>query len=210
MIKNKISKLLVIITVISLVFSITGCSRSKTNNAKIEKLAVTKENVQKVFANKYDVEVYSISSNGKSISSVFHTKTDIQKNKAKETLIEVKNTLHKNFNITDDNSITIENEGHILIKDDSGKIQTGEIPEINKSNYMYDTVYSMSKKFNLLNPFEGVKLTADDNEDGDITSRIKLKNPEVITKLGEHNLIYEVIDSDGNTANIDLKINVKQ
>lgn len=210
MMKNRTKKLIWVIAAVSLLSNITGCSSSASSNNKTEKLPLTKENVQKVFNDKYNVEVYSILSSGKSMSGSFHAKADIPRSKAKNTLTEVENTLHKNFNISNDNSITIEVDGHILIKDESKKIQIGEIPEINKSNYMYDTDYSMSKKFNLLNPFEGVKLTAHDNEDGDITSKIKLKNPEVITKLGEHNLIYEITDSDGNIANIDLKIYVKQ
>ena len=59
--------------------------------------------------------------------------------------------------------------------------------------------YSMSTKFNLFNPIKGATVTATDDEDGDITNKVKLKNSEVLTKLGKQTLIYEVIDSDGNT-----------
>ncbi|HEY8892892.1 MAG TPA: hypothetical protein VIM70_21925, partial [Clostridium sp.] len=55
MMKNKTNKLIVIIAVVSLVFSITGCGSSTASNTKSEKLAVTKENVQKVFSEQYNL-----------------------------------------------------------------------------------------------------------------------------------------------------------
>ena len=67
----------------------------------------------------------------------------------------------------------------------------------------------MATKFNLLNPSEHVKVTAKDVEDGDITNKIKLKNSDVLTKIGEQKLNYEVTDSDGNTiTNNDLKLQI--
>lgn len=209
--KNKL-KLIMAAVSISILFSITGCSSSASNNTetKSEKLALSKANVQKVFADKYEVGSYSSSSN--SIQIDFNTITNIPKNKARETLKKVEDTLHKNFNIGDENVINIFNDQNILIRNVGGEIQIEEKPIINiESPIVYDSTYSMSTKFNLLNPFENVEITATDKEDGDLTSKIKLKNPEILTKIGVYQLNYEVTDSDGNIVNNDeLKINVKK
>lgn len=207
--KNKSNKLLLIIAVVPLVFSITGCSSSASSNTKTEKLALTKENVQKVFANQYDVGINTILAKHKSISGVFISKKDIPKNKSNEALKEIENTLHKNFDINNDNLIEISRNGHTIIKDDSGKIQIGEAPLIEIQEPLDSHKYSMATKFNLLNPSENVQVTAKDDEDGDITSKIKLKNSDVLTKIGEQKLIYEVTDSDGNReTNNDLKLEI--
>ena len=197
--KNKINELLLVISIVSLVFSVTGCSSSAASNTKTEKLALTKENVQKVFATQYDVGINSILVEHKSFSGVFISKKDIPKDKARETLKEIENTLHKNFDISNDNLIDISRNGHTIIKNDSGKIQIGEAPLIEIQEPLDFHKYSMATKFNLLNPTKNVQVTAKDVEDGDITSKIKLKNSEVLTKIGEQKLIYEVTDSDGNT-----------
>ncbi|WP_291637564.1 hypothetical protein, partial [Clostridium sp.] len=75
--KSKTNKLLLIIAVVSLLFSITGCSSSASDNTKTEKLELTKENVQKVFASQYDVGIKAILDEHKSISGVFISKKDI-------------------------------------------------------------------------------------------------------------------------------------
>lgn len=197
--KNKINKLLLVIAAVSVAFSITGCSSSASSNTKTEKLALTKENVQKVFATQYDVGINSILVEDKSLSGVFISKKDIPKDKAKETLKEIENTLHKNFDISNDNLIDISRNGHTIIKNDFGKIKIGEAPLIEIQEPLDFHKYSMVTKFKLLNPSKNVQVTAKDVEDGDITSKIKLKNSEVLTKIGEQKLIYEVTDSDGNT-----------
>jgi len=211
--KNKTNKLIVI-AVVSLAFSITGCNSSKTSNIKTEKLQLTKENVQKVFSNQYNVRISEINNGRKSINASFVTKANIPKNKSKETLKDIEDNLNSKFDVNNKHNISINIyvNDNILIEDTYGKIQIGEAPKIYVSTvYMYDTDYSMSKKFNLLNPFDTIKVTANDKEDGDITNKIKLKNPEVLTKIGQHKLIYVVVDSDGNiTMDDELNINVKQ
>ncbi|HEY8893136.1 MAG TPA: hypothetical protein VIM70_23190 [Clostridium sp.] len=214
MMKNKTNKLIVIIAVVSLVFSITGCSSSVFSNTKIEKLTFTEKNVEKVFSNQYNVRISDLNSERKSINVSFDTKTNIPKSKGKETLKSIEDTLNKKFDVNNKHNISINiyANDNILIEDNYGKIQIGEAPKIYVSTvYMYDTTYSMSKKFDLLNPFDAIKVTADDKEDGDITNKIKLKNTEAITKRGQHKLIYEIIDSDGNvTTDDELSINVKK
>ncbi|MCB2309254.1 DUF5011 domain-containing protein [Clostridium estertheticum] len=208
--KNKL-KLIMAAVSIAILFSITGCSKSASSNTKTEKLALTKENVQKVFADEYDVGVDAIFDEHKSVSIVLNSKKDIPKDKKNETLKEVETTLHKNFDISNDNKIDISRNGLTIIKKYSGKIQKGQAPliEIPLPTLLELPQYSMSTKFNLLNPVEHVQVSAKDDEDGDITSKIKLKNPNVLTKTGNQTLIYEVTDSDGNTeTNNDLKIEI--
>lgn len=202
-------KVILLIAVVSLLFTITGCS-----NSKPKQLAFTEKNVQKVFSNQYNVRIADLNSERKSINANFDTKTNIPKNKAKETLKSIEDTLNKKFGVNNKHNISINIyvNNNILIEDTYGKIQIGENPKIHVStSYMYDTTYSMSKKFDLLNPFDTIKVTASDKEDGDITNKIKLKNSEVITKIGQHKLIYEVVDSDGNiTVDDELNINVEK
>ena len=215
--KNKTDKLLLIIAAVSLLFSITGCSSPASGNTKTEKLELTKENVQKVFSSQYNVRVSEINNERKSINASFVTKANIPnipKNKSKETLKDIEDNLNSKFDVNNKHNISINIyvNDNILIEDTYGKIKIGEAPKIYVSTvYMYDTAYSMSKKFNLLNPFDTIKVTANDKEDGDITNKIKLKNPEVLTKIGQHKLIYVVVDNDGNiTMDDELNINVKQ
>jgi len=212
----KKNKLILTMTAVSILilFSITGCSSSASRNAKTEKLPLTKENVQKVFSEQYNVRISEINNERKSINASFVTKANIPKNKSKETLKDIEDTLNTKFDVNNKHniSININVNDNILIDDTYGKIQIGEAPKIYVSTgYMYDTTYFISKKFNLLNPFDTIKLTANDREDGDITNKIKLKNAEVLTKIGQHKLIYVVVDSDGNiTMDDELSINVKK
>jgi len=212
----KKNKLILTMTAVSILilFSITGCSSSASRNAKTEKLPLTKENVQKVFSEQYNVRISEINNERKSINASFDTKANIPKNKSKETLKDIEDTLNTKFDVNNKHniSININVNDNILIDDTYGKIQIGEAPKIYVSTgYMYDTTYFISKKFNLLNPFDTIKLTANDREDGDITNKIKLKNAEVLTKIGQHKLIYVVVDSDGNiTMDDELSINVKK
>lgn len=212
--KNKL-KLIMAAVSISILFSITGCSSSASSNTetKTEKLELTEENVQKVFDDEYNVRIKAVDNEQKSINVSFDTKSNIPKDKSKEMLKKIEDTLNKKFDVNNKHNsiINIYVNHDILIKNHYGKIQIGEKPIINNSNYMYVTDYSMSTKFNLLNPFENVEITATDKEDGDLTSKIKLKNPEILTKIGVYQLNYEVTDSDGNIVNNDeLKINVKK
>ena len=199
------SKIMFIGISLLLIIMLTACGNTK-------KLTLTSENIQKVFNNTFNVGIYSISDQNESISAIFNAKQNIPKSKAKEELTQVEGTLHKNFTISNSNSIDIEVKGHTLIQDDYGNIQIGQIPEINISvPIIYLNDYSMSTKFNLLSPVENSKITATDPEDGDLTSKIKLKNSYVLTEIGTHTLIYEVTDSAGNTiTNNELTITVKK
>lgn len=53
-----------------------------------------------------------------------------------------------------------------------------------------------------------MKITAKDREDGDLTSKIKLKNNDSLTKIGTQTLTYTVTDSDGNIVTSDLDIEI--
>ena len=209
--KNKTSQLLLLMAIVSLI--LTGCGRSAANNTKTGKLALTKENVQKVFqkafGDEYELLDVSVYEPIKSISVGLISEKDIPKNKGSEKLKEVENILHKNFDIGDRNSIEIVNDNKngshriTVIKEYIGKIiQIGQKPNFTISDPQNIKIlkYSMSTKFNLLNPYKNITLIAKDEEDGDITSKVKLKNPEVLNKLGEQSLIYEVTDSDNNTV----------
>lgn len=199
----KKKNIILIATSLLLIIVLTACG---------EKLELTKTNIQKTFNNKYDVEVNSINSTNKSISAIFNSKKDIQKDKANENLTQIKNTLQKKFDISNSNSIEIKLNKHTLIKDSYGKIQIGENPKIivKESLSPIRPVYSISNKFNLLNLDQyNIKVTATDYEDGNLTNKIKIKNNDVLTKLGTQTLIYEVTDSDGNNViNNALKIEV--
>jgi len=176
------------------------------------KLELTKANIEKTFSSKYDVGVSSINDTNKSISVILSSKNDIPKANAKDTLTQIQTTLSNKFDISNNNIIEVNVKGHTLIKDTNGKIQVGEGPKINikESLFPISPVYSMSNKFNLLKLDEyNIKVTATDYEDGDLTNKITIKNKDILTKLGTQNLIYEVADSDGNTAtNNSLKVEV--
>jgi hypothetical protein len=213
--RNNTSQILLLIAVVSLIF--TGCGSSASSNTKIKKLELTEENVKKVFSDKYELLVVSIYGKNKGISGGFIPKEDIPKNKGKEKLEEIENTLQKNFNIGNENNIEILNDNKngshriTVIKKFHGKIQIGTIPFFGFNGTPHTEIlkYSMSTKFNLLNPYKDITLIATDEEDGNITSKIKLKNPEVLSKIGVNSLIYEVMDSDNNTVTDNsLKIEV--
>ena len=205
--KNKTNKLLIIIAVVSLVFSITGCSSSKTSNIKTEKFAVTKENVQKVFGEQYNLS--SIVVDWGTVSATFTSKKDINKKEVRKLIKDIESKAQKNFKVTQPSSIKFNNIDNVLLgHTENGEIFIGYSPDISIEKKYYVYKYSMANKFNLLNPVDDVKVTATDSEDGDVTSKIKLKNPEVLTKIGEQTLNYEITDSDGNVDDIDFKLEI--
>jgi len=205
--KNKTNKLLIIIAVVSLVFSITGCSSSKTSNIKTEKFAVTKENVQKVFGEQYNLS--SIDVDWGTVSATFTSKKDINKKEVRKLIKDIESKAQKNFKVTQPSSIKFNNIDNVLLgHTENGEIFIGYSPDISIEKKYYVYKYSMANKFNLLNPVDDVKVTATDSEDGDVTSKIKLKNPEVLTKIGEQTLNYEITDSDGNVDDIDFKLEI--
>lgn len=212
--KNNTSLILLVIGVVTLIF--TGCGSSASSNTKIKKLELTEENVKKLFSDKYELIDVSIYGKNK-ISVYFIPKKDIPKDKGTEKLEEIENTLHKNFNIGNENTIQIINDNKNgrhrinVIKKFLGKIQIGTVPFFGFNGTQHTEImkYSMSTKFNLLNPYKNITLIATDEEDGDLTSKIKLKNPEILNKIGVNSLIYEVTDSDNNTVTDNcLKIEV--
>jgi len=207
MMKNKTNKLIGIIAVVSLVFSITGCGSSTASNTKSEKLAVTKENVQKVFSEQYNLS--SIDVDWGNVSATFTTKKDVNRKEATKLIKDIELKAQKNFKVNDQSSIKLNNIDNVLLgHSEKNKIVIGYLPDISIGTQEYVHKYSITTKFNLLNPTSDVKITADDAEDGNLTSKIKLKNPEVLTKIGDQTLTYEVTDSDGNTDSTDLKIEI--
>lgn len=204
----KNSKIILIAIFLLIIAMLTACG----SIIPTKKLALTRANIQKVFVNTYGVEIYLLDSPNKSISANFYPKTDIPKDKVKDALTQIKSTLHKNFDISNNNIIEIDIKEHTLIKDNNGKIQIGDLPQINiqEPTFYIPQTYFMSTKFNILTLNRAdMKITATDYEDGDLTNKIKLKNSNVLTKIGTQTLIYEVTDSNGNTVtNNDLTINV--
>ena len=76
-----------------------------------------------------------------------------------------------------------------------------KIPEIISENLVI-------KIGDIFDPIKNVK--AIDKEDGNITSKIKVVENTVNTKVeGEYKVVYEVIDSDGNKATKEIKVTVK-
>ncbi len=207
MMKNKTNKLIGIIAVVSLVFSITGCGSSTASNTKNEKLAVTKENVQKVFSEQYNLS--SIDVDWGNVSATFTTKKDVNRKEATKLIKDIELKAQKNFKVNDPSSIKLNNIDNVLLgHSEKNKIVIGYLPDISIGTQEYVHKYSITTKFNLLNPTSDVKITADDAEDGNLINKIKLKNPEVLTKIGDQTLTYEVTDSDGNTDSTDLKIEI--
>ncbi|HEY5588577.1 MAG TPA: hypothetical protein VIK86_06445 [Candidatus Paceibacterota bacterium] len=201
----------IVIAILLLIVMFAGCSKSTVStNGKSEKLVLTKENIQKVFSEEYDVTIKALDSKNESVDASFTTKEDITKDKAKEKLKEIEDTLQKKFGVINKKNcfIVIYSNEKTVVSDYYGKIQMGEVPTIDIKNSYYNYSYSIANKFNLLNPFEDTQLTAKDKEDGDITSKIKLKNPEILTKIGQQTLIYEVTDSDDNIVTNNIKIEI--
>jgi len=204
--KNK-SILTMAAVLISILFSITGCSSSTASYTKTEKLAVTKENVQKVFSEQYNLS--SIDVDWGNVSATFTTKKDVNRKEARKLIKDIESKAQKNFKVTQPSSIKLNNIDNVLLgHTGDGKIFIGYSPDISIGTQEYVHKYSITTKFNLLNPTRDVKITADDAEDGNLTSKIKLKNPEALTKIGEQTLNYEITDSDGNVDNTDLKIEI--
>ena len=205
--KNKTNKLILIIAVVAILFSITGCSGSASSNTKTEKLALTKENVQKVFSDEYSLS--SINLDWGNVRATFTTKKDVNRKEATKLIKDIESKAQKNFKVTVPSSIELKNIDNVLIgHTGDGKIFIGYSPDISIEKKYYVYKYFMANKFNLLNPVDDVKVTATDSEDGDVTSKIKLKNPEVLTKIGEQTLNYEVTDSDGNTDDNAFKVEI--
>ena len=80
-------------------------------------------------------------------------------------------------------------------------VELNHVPTIHAS----DKTITVGDKFD---PLKGV--TANDNEDGDLTSKIKVINNTVNTKkVGTYNVTYKVADSQGASVTKTIKVTVK-
>lgn len=80
-------------------------------------------------------------------------------------------------------------------------VELNHVPTIHAS----DKTITVGDKFN---PLKGV--TANDNEDGDLTSKIKvIKNTVDTKKAGTYNVTYKVADSQGASVTKTIKVTVK-
>ena len=80
-------------------------------------------------------------------------------------------------------------------------VELNHVPTIHAS----DKTITVGDKFN---PLKGV--TANDNEDGDLTSKIKvIKNTVDAKKAGTYNVTYKVADSQGASVTKTIKVTVK-
>ncbi|UBH12954.1 immunoglobulin-like domain-containing protein [Macrococcus armenti] len=93
------------------------------------------------------------------------------------------------YRVTDSNGSTMTFTRNILVSEQAG---TNNVPVITSAN---------SNKFNVgdkFDPLLGVEAT--DAEDGNITSDIEITSNNVDTsKAGNYQVVYKVVDSDGNT-----------
>jgi len=203
----KINKLILIIAAFLILFSIAWCSRSESSNNKTEKLTLTKENIQKVFSEQYNVNFIDLEWGN--VSATFTTKENVNRKEAIVLIKDIELKIHKNFTVVDPNSIKLKNVDNVLLGQiENKKISVGYSPDIYIGTKEYIHRYSIETKFNLLNPSSDVKITSKDPEDGNLTNKIKLKNNDVLTKIGKQTLNYEVIDSDGNIKNTYLNIEI--
>ena len=91
--------------------------------------------------------------------------------------------------------------GNTITKEISLDNHINKMPEISAK----DVVLKVDDVFNAMS---GV--SASDKEDGDITSKIKVAENTVNTsKAGIYKVVYEVIDSDGNTVRKEIKVTVR-
>lgn len=202
----KNNKIVLIVITLLLIVALAACGN---NNAKtIKKIPLTSQNVQKVFNNQYNVEHINLDSNN--VTATFVSKNKVSRKDAANLIKDIQAKINENFTITNSNDITLDNNDYtqIGVTDNNNKITIGAEPSIYIKTKEYTHNYSMSSKFNLLKPAGDVTITAKDSEDGNLTSKIKLKNDDVLTKLGSQTLTYTVTDSDGNTttSNLDLEI----
>lgn len=201
----KSSKTILIGIILSLIMILSACGNNNIITTK--KIPLTSENVLKVFNNQYNVEHINLETGN--VTATFVTKSNTNRKDSVQLIKDIQTKINENFTVTNSNSITLDNYDYKLLgATDNKKIVVGYDPDISIKTQEYNHKYSMSSKFNLLNPTSDVKITAKDREDGDLTSKIKLKNNESLTKIGTQTLTYIVTDSDGNTVTSDLDIEI--
>ena len=177
-------------------------------NINTQKLALTNKNIQKVFSNQYIVE--NINIHHSNVTATFVTKENTNRKESPKLIEDIQAKMHENFIVDDLNNIKLDNFDYVLLGAiHNKKLIIGYVPNIYIKTNDYFHMYSKATKFNLLNPTGDMKIIATDLEDGDLTNKIKLKNSDVLTKLGTQTLTYTVTDSDGNTiTNNDIKIEI--
>lgn len=210
-------RIMLLITSFLLLIMLAGCRSSDNSNGK---LPLTKENVQKVFADQYAVEVEAIyaptATDKGSIQATFVTRKNVIRKDSPKLIAEIRKELHENFDLNSRNIIQLNNYNNKLLgraDSDNDKVVIGESPVINFANnpmLAYPKRSINDKNFDLLKPAGDVKVTATDDEDGDITNKVKLKSDIDINKVGSQTLVYEVTDSDGNTKDYELNIEITE
>ncbi|MEG1254251.1 cell wall-binding repeat-containing protein [Clostridium sp.] len=99
------------------------------------------------------------------------------------------------YEVTDSDNITSNITRTIVIK-------SNKIPEVSG---IQDIAISVGDYFN---PRLGIKVY--DDEDGDITSTMKIEGKVDTSKGGNYNLTYKIIDSDGNAVSLKRNIVVSE
>ncbi|MGL5243582.1 MAG: immunoglobulin-like domain-containing protein, partial [Sarcina sp.] len=94
-----------------------------------------------------------------------------------------------------------DSDGNKIDKARKIRVESNEKPTINGTD---NKIIKIGDKFD---PLEGIIAT--DNEDKDLTNKIKVEGKVINTVKGQYNLTYTVTDSDGNTCTNERIINVK-
>ncbi|MGL5328628.1 MAG: immunoglobulin-like domain-containing protein, partial [Peptostreptococcaceae bacterium] len=98
----------------------------------------------------------------------------------------------------------IDSDGNITTKDITVVVRSNQAPTINAN----DVNLKVGDSFDPLTANNG--LVANDQEDGDITSEITVVSNNVDTNTaGVYSVIYQVVDSDGNTTYKEIQVVVE-
>lgn len=111
--------------------------------------------------------------------------------------INVPGTYKVTYSVTDSSNVTTTKTIKVIIKE-----KTNNKPVINAN----DKNIIVNESFNEMN-----NVSAIDQEDGDLTNKIKVTNNNVnISIEGEYEVTYEVTDSDNNTVTKTIKVKVSK
>lgn len=107
---------------------------------------------------------------------------------------------HVTYEVTD-------SVGQIVSKTISVTIKTNHPPVIHaEDKTYYEHEYTQEKWINELRMLEVI---AEDEEDGDITNQIQVTLDDVeMDKVGQHRVVYEVMDAYGKTATKEIKVTI--
>ncbi|MGL5244229.1 MAG: immunoglobulin-like domain-containing protein, partial [Sarcina sp.] len=95
----------------------------------------------------------------------------------------------------------IDRDGNETVINREVRVRSNEKPIISGADDMTITLGYDFDKF--------ISIIARDKEDGDLTSLVSLTGDLDINKVGVYNLIYSVVDDDGNTTSVNRKITVR-